>query len=124
MKDTNGGFIGALAIVIVLIGMMLVMAFFKLDWITGEHGRLTVTAVDKNLFGTHTIYARNSESLSGVEAEEIRYCIDADDTEVVVQAKEALGKKNTKLVYPDKRIGFVFFDKCGSAPIKNIMTTE
>jgi hypothetical protein len=127
--QTNRGFtlievLVSFGLLISFVGFILLLTFLKLDWVTGEHGRLTITAVDKNLFGTHTIYARNSESLSGVEANEITYCIDANDTEIAKQAKEAIGKKNTTLIYPEKRIGFMLLDKCHSAPIKEIKLSE
>lgn len=102
------------------IAFILLIPFFAIDWITGEHGRLTVTAVDKNLFGTHTVYVRNSESLSGNEALEVTYCIDAKDTELIQEVKNAIGKQNVTLVYPEKRIGFFWWNKCRSVPIKEI----
>lgn len=101
--------------------LQLFLALFTIDWQTGEHGRLTITSVDKNLFGTYTIYARNSDSMSGVELNEVRYCIDAENTDLANKAKELVGTQNVKLVYPDKRIGFVWFDECSTAPIKDIV---
>lgn len=103
-----------------VIAFILSLPFIAIDWTTGEHGRLTVTAVDKNLFGTHTVYVRNSESFSGNETLEVRYCIDADDVELTQEVKGAIGKQNVTLVYPEKRIGFIWFDKCRTAPIKEI----
>jgi hypothetical protein len=126
-NNTQKGSIEVVAMLILVIGFIALfigLIFFKLDWKTGEHGRLTITAVDKNLFGTYTIYARNSESMSGNELMEVKYCIDADNTDLANFAKESVGKQNVKLVYPEKRIGFMWFDKCGSAPIKEIILTE
>lgn len=120
MNYQKGSIAAGLGIALVIV--LIVMApFLVIDWQTGEHGRLTITSVDKNLFGTYTIYARNTESMSGNELNEIRYCIDASDTVLAQKAKEAVGKQNTKLVYPERRIGFVFFDKCSIAPIKDII---
>lgn len=125
--SNNKGFIeviAILAIIVVISGLIVSAVFLTIDWKTGEHGRLTITAVDKNLFGTYTVYARNSESLSGNELLEVTYCIDAENKELAQQAKDAVGKQNTKLVYPDKRIGFVWFSKCRTAPIKEIVLAE
>jgi hypothetical protein len=120
-NNKQKGFILESVLVIGFIGFIVLLSVFVLDWKTGEHGRLTITAVDKNLFGTYTIYARNSESLSGNELMEITYCIDADNESLAKFAKESVGKQNVKLVYPEKRIGFYWFDKCHSAPIKEIV---
>lgn len=109
---------------IVLAVMFTIIMFLKVDWKTGEHGRLTITAVDKNLFGTYRIYARNTESMSGNDLLEITYCIDSDNKELAQKAKDSIGKQNTKLVYPERRIGFYWFDKCGSAPIKEIILSQ
>lgn len=111
-------------IIVIMVGVSLILfgslSLSALDWTTGEHGRLTITAVDKNLFGTHTVYVRNSESFSGNETLEVRYCIDADDVELTQKVKNAIGKQNVTIVYPEKRIGFFWWDKCRSAPIKEI----
>lgn len=125
MKNNKGN---AVVIVLLIVGLcvafILGIATVALDWTTGEHGRLTITAVDKNLFGTHTVYVRNSESLSGNENLEVQYCIDSTDTELVERAKNAVGKQNTTVIYPERRIGFFWFDKCHSAPIKDIKLAE
>lgn len=110
--------------IIIIISTFFLILFLCLDWRVGEHGRLTITAVERNLFGSYTLYARNSESTSGNELQEVTYCIDADDTEIANIARESIGKQNVKLVYPEKRIGFYWFDKCETAPIKNIIISE
>lgn len=114
-------------ILVVFLGLIAFIVggiFLAMDWKTGEHGRLTITAVDKNLFGTYTIYARNSDSMSGVELNEVTYCIDAGNEELANKAKDLMGTKNVKLSYPDKRIGFFWFNKCHSAPIKDIFVGD
>lgn len=113
-----------LCTVVLILFLIFIAPFIALDFKTGEHGRLTITAVDKNLFGTYTIYARNSESLSGNELMEVQYCIDSDNEELTNFAKESVGKQNVKLVYPEKRIGMFWFDKCHTAPIKEIVLSE
>jgi hypothetical protein len=109
---------------IIIIGFITVFIilpmFLVIDWTVGEHGRLTITAVDKNLFGTHTVYVRNSDSAFTPELQEMRYCIDSENVELVKVAKEKIGVANTTLVYPDTRIGLFGFSKCSSAPLKEI----
>lgn len=127
MKTTKGFTIIELLIVLSIVGILLSIVsfpFLAIDWKTGEHGRLTITAVDKNLFGTYTVYARNSESMSGNEMSEVTYCIDSNDVEVVQKAKNAIGKQNTTLVYPEGRFGLYGLSKCSSAPIKDIVIAE
>lgn len=127
MKTTNGFTLIEALVVLSIVGILLLIIlspFLAIDWKTGEHGRLTITAVDKNLFGTYTVYARNSESMSGNEMSEVTYCIDSNDVEVVQKAKDAIGKQNTTLVYPEGRFGIYKLSKCSSAPIKDIVTVE
>lgn len=109
---------------VILVLVCFMLPFGAIDWKTGEHGRLTVTAIDNNLFGTQTVYVRNSESLSGNEALEVQYCIDAGDSDIIKKAKEAIGKQNTTIVYSEKRIGLFWFDKCKTAPITDIHLDE
>jgi hypothetical protein len=120
---TLGETLGVLS-VLSLILLIIIAPFLAIDWITGQHGRLTITAVDKNLFGTYTIYARNSDSAYTAEIEEIRYCIDSDNSELADFARKNIGKPNSTLVYPDKRMGFYLFDKCHSSPIKQIILED
>ena len=96
--------------------------FFVLQWQIGQHGQLAITAVDKNFFGTYTVYSRNIKSAYTTEEEEIKYCIDAQDIELAEKAKSLIGKDiEVILVYPEKRIGFFWFDKCHSIPVKEII---
>ena len=122
--EYNKGFMVILLLAVLGIGFIALLTFIVVDWNTGEHGHMTITAVDRNLFWTYTVYGRNSESLSGVEVNEFTYCIDADNKELADFAKSVNGKKNTKLIYSEKRIGLFWFDKCGEAPIKEIVLGE
>jgi len=109
-----------LAIIGFITVFIILPMFLVIDWRVGEHGRLTITAVDKTLFGTHTVYVRNSDSAFTPELEEMRYCIDSENTELVKIAKEKIGVPNSTLVYPDTRIGWFGFSKCHSTPLKEI----
>jgi competence protein ComGC len=128
MKTTNGftliEVLGGFSIILGILFLIILPLFLAIDWRTGEHGRLTITAVDKNLFGTYTVYARNSESMSGNEMSEVTYCIDSNDVEVAQKAKDSIGKQNTTLVYPEGRFGLYGLSKCSSAPIKDIVIAE
>ena len=85
---------------LVIIILFILPMFLVIDWQVGEHGRLTITAVDKNLFGTNTVYVRNSDSAFTTELQEMTYCIDSDNIELIKVAKEKIGVPNTTLVYP------------------------
>ena len=120
MRDNIISFLIVLAIIMIL-WIVCLLPFIVIDWTTGQHGRLTITSVDKNLFGTYTIYARNSDSAYTKEEEEITYCIDADNTELADFAKENIGKAGVTLVYPERRIGLYLWNMCGQSPIKQII---
>lgn len=121
ISDILGG-MAIVLIIFVIIGIIPTMLFLTVDWTTGQHGRLTITSVDKNLFGTYTVYSRNSDSAYTSEMEEITYCIDSDNAQLAEIAKNSIGKPNSTLVYPEKRIGFYFWDKCRGNPLKQIIT--
>lgn len=108
-------------LVVLMVGVLFVLPIFLvIDWTVGEHGRLTITAVDKNLFGTHTVYVRNSDSAYTTEQQEMTYCIDSENMDLVKIAREKIGVPNTTLIYPDTRIGLFGFSKCHSTPLKEI----
>ena len=108
--------------VLLFVGIIVSLPFLVLEWNTGRHGQLAITAVDRNLFGTYTVYARNIKSAYTTEDQEIKYCIDAQDTELAEKAKTLIGKDiESTLVYPERRIGFFLFDKCHEIPVKEII---
>lgn len=108
--------------VLLFIGFIIILPFLVIDWKTGQHGQLAITAVDKNLFGTYTIYARNIKSVYTPEEQEITYCIDAEDTELAEMAKTLIGKDiESTFVYSERRIGLYWFDKCNEIPVNEII---
>jgi hypothetical protein len=116
------GLMFSLVAIVILLIFVVSMPFLAIDWRTGQHGQLAITAVDRNLFGTYTVYARNIKSAYTTEDQEITYCIDAQDTELAEQAKSLIGKDiESTLVYPERRIGFYWFDKCHDIPVKEII---
>lgn len=70
----------------------------------------TITSVDKNFFGTTSIYIKTSENIQE------RYCI--ENQKIADKAKELVGKK-VKINYGE-RIGLYSTGKCDQAPIENI----
>lgn len=74
----------------------------------------TITSVDKNFFGTTSIYIKTSETTQE------KYCI--EDSETVSIAKENVGKK-VKIEY-GSRVGFYSTSKCGQAPVEKIIIEE
>ena len=70
----------------------------------------TITSVDRNFFGTTSIYIKTSENLQE------RYCI--EDDEIVNQAHELIGQ-DVKISY-GTRVGLYSTNKCHSAPVEEI----
>lgn len=70
----------------------------------------TITSIDKNFFGTTSLYIKTSEN-----SQEI-YCI--EDSNIVEQAKLLIGK-NVKVKYGE-RVGMYSTNKCHQAPIEEI----
>ena len=70
----------------------------------------TITSVDKNFFGTTSVYVKTSEN------SQEQYCVENED--VVNLAKEMIGKE-VKISYGE-RVGLYSTNMCHSAPIENI----
>lgn len=70
----------------------------------------TITNVDKNFFGTTSLYIKTSEN------SQEQYCMENED--IVNLAKEMLGKE-VKISY-DERVGLYSTNKCHSAPVDRI----
>ena len=73
----------------------------------------TITAVDKDFFGTTTLYIKTTENKD-------EYCME-DDT-IINQAKELVGKKVQ--LYYGERVGIYPLNKCRKAPIDKIEKIE
>lgn len=71
----------------------------------------TITSVDKNFFGTTSIYIKTSETTQE------KYCIEFNE-ELENKAKEFIGEK-VKITY-GKRVGFYSTGKCQQSPVENI----
>lgn len=75
----------------------------------------TITSVDKNFFGTTSIYIKTSEN------SQEQYCIEFDE-DLENKAKEYIGK-DVKVSY-GTRVGFYSTGKCSQAPIETIELVE
>lgn len=91
------------------ISFILVFPFISLDKSAGMTVG-TITAVDKNFFGSTAIYVKTSEK------DQEKYC--AEDTKIIKQAKTLIGKK-VKVNY-GTRVGLYDLNKCHEAPIIKI----
>lgn len=74
----------------------------------------TITSIDKNFFGTTSLYIKTSEN------SQEKYCIENND--IVEQAKLLIGK-NVKIEYGE-RVGLYSTNKCHQAPVEKIEETK
>lgn len=100
-------------LLIIMINLVLVAPFVVLDKSSGATVG-TITSVDKDFFGTTSVYVKTSET------EQEQYCV--EDYEVVLQAKELIDQK-VKISYGE-RVGLYGFGRCKSAPIEKIEKME
>lgn len=106
----EGFFIGLLISILTdFVGFLLIFPFLALDKSSGTTIG-TITAVDKNFFGTYTIYLKTAEN------NEDKYC--AENEEIVKQARENVGNKVQ--LYYGERIGLYHLNQCRQAPIDKI----
>ena len=97
---------------IILIGLCLV-PFLTIDKAAGATIG-TITAVDRNFFGTTAVYIKTSET------EQEEYCI--ENKEIKKVAMDNIGKK-VKVKY-GTRVGLYSTGACSQAPIKEIEIIE
>ena len=124
-----GIFIGAMVVLVwgakeEQLGIGVVLALFVLEIIPflyflvldkGSGSTIgTITSVDKNFFGTTSVYVKTSEN------SQEQYCVENED--IVNLAKEMIGKE-VKISYGE-RVGLYSTNKCHSAPIENIEATN
>ncbi len=105
--DLGFGIISAL--IIFLLEIIPSLYFIVLDKGSGSTIG-TITSIDKNFFGTTSLYIKTSEN-----SQEI-YCI--EDSNIVEQAKLLIGK-NVKIEYGE-RVGLYSTNKCHQAPVEKI----
>lgn len=108
-KEDDLGFGIISALIIFLFEIIPLLYFIVLDKGSGSTIGI-ITSVDKNFFGTTSLYIKTSEN-----SQEI-YCI--EDSNIVEQAKLLIGK-NVKVKYGE-RVGMYSTNKCHQAPIEEI----
>lgn len=96
-------------IIVLLWEVMPFMYFIVIDKNAGNTIG-TITSVDKNFFGTTSIYIKTSEN------SQERYCVEDDG--IVNQAHELIGQ-DVKISY-GTRVGLYSTSKCHSAPVDKI----
>lgn len=109
IKEYEAGFGIFLALTILFFEIIPIIYFSVFDKGAGSTIG-TITSVDKNFFGTTSIYIKTSENLQE------RYCV--EDDEIVNQAHELIGQ-NVKISY-GTRVGLYSTSKCHSAPVEEI----
>ena len=107
--DCEAGFGMVLAFIILFIEIVPICYFGVFDKGAGSTIG-TITSVDRNFFGTTSIYIKTSEN------SQERYCIEDDD--IVNQAHELIGQ-DVKISY-GTRVGLYSTNKCHSAPVEEI----
>lgn len=109
-EGIEGFYVGIIGLIICGgIGCAICSPFIAIDKASGTTIG-TITAVDKNFFGTYTIYLKTAEN------NEDKYC--AENEEIVAQAKENVGNKVQ--LYYGERIGLYHLNQCRQAPIDKI----
>lgn len=112
-EEGIGGFISGL--IISLIGCVFIMMFTLDPFVVIDKGSGstigTITSVDKNFFGTTSVYVKTSETTQE------KYCIEFNE-ELENEAKELIGKE-VKISYGE-RVGLYSTGKCQQAPIADI----
>lgn len=109
IKDDNTSFGIFKAFVILLFEFIPMPYFVVLDKGVGSTIG-TITSVDKNFFGTTSLYIKTSENTQE------KYCIENED--IVNVANELIGQ-NVKISYGE-RVGLYSTNKCHSAPVEMI----
>ena len=108
-KEDDLGFGIISALIIFLFEIIPSLYFIVLDKGSGSTIG-TITSIDKNFFGTTSLYIKTSENLQE------KYCIENND--IVEQAKSLIGK-NVKIEYGE-RVGLYSTNKCHQAPVEKI----
>lgn len=108
-KEEQLGIGVVLALFVLVLEIIPFLYFLVLDKGSGSTIG-TITSVDKNFFGTTSVYVKTSEN------SQERYCIENED--IVNLAKEMIGKE-VKISYGE-RVGLYSTNMCHSAPIEKI----
>lgn len=113
IQEHEDGIIGRVFITWIILTGVCILPFLTIDKASGATIG-TITAVDRNFFGTHAIYIRTSET------EQEKYCTESLDVTKI--AVNNIGKK-VKVKY-GTRVGLYSTGACSQAPIKEIEIIE
>ena len=113
IQEHETGIIGGVFITWIILTGICILPFLTIDKASGATIG-TITAVDRNFFGTHAVYIKTSET------EQEEYCIENDEIKKV--AVNSIGKK-VKVKY-GTRVGLYSTGACSQAPIKEIEVLE
>ena len=113
IQEHEAGIIGGVFITWIILTGVCMLPFLTIDKASGATIG-TITAVDRNFFGTHAVYIKTSET------EQEEYCIENDEIKKV--AVNSIGKK-VKVKY-GTRVGLYSTGACSQAPIKEIEIIE
>ena len=113
IQEHETGIIGGVFITWIILTGICILPFLTIDKASGATIG-TITAVDRNFFGTHAVYIKTSET------EQEEYCIENDELKKV--AVNSIGKK-VKVKY-GTRVGLYSTGACSQAPIKEIEIIE
>jgi hypothetical protein len=113
IQEREPGMIGGIFITWLILTGVCMLPFLVIDKAAGATIG-TITAVDRNFFGTTAVFIKTSET------EQEEYCIENDEIKKV--AVNSIGKK-VKVKY-GTRVGLYSTGACSQAPIKEIKIIE
>ena len=113
MQEQEAGMIGGVFIIWFILTGVCMLPFLVIDKASGTTVG-TITAVDRNFFGTHAIYIKTSET------EQEKFCTESMDITKV--AVNSVGKK-VKVKY-NTRVGLYSTGACSEAPIVELELVE
>ena len=113
IQEHEAGVIGGVFITWLVLTGVCVVPFLTIDKAAGTTVG-EITAVDRNFFGTHSIYIKTSET------EQEKYCTESFDITKI--AVNNIGKK-VKIKY-NTRVGLYSTGACNEAPVIKIELVE
>ena len=113
IQEQETGMIGRVFLIWLILTGVCMLPFLTIDKAAGATIG-TITAVDRNFFGTTAVFIKTSET------EQEEYCIENDEIKKV--AVNSIGKK-VKVKY-GTRVGLYSTGACSQAPIKEIEIIE
>jgi hypothetical protein len=113
IHEQEAGIVGGVFLTWLVLTSICILPFLVIDKASGTTIG-TITAVDRNFFGTHAIYIKTSET------EQEKYCTESMDITKI--AVNNIGKK-VKVSY-GTRVGLYSTGACSESPINKIEIIE